>query len=127
VAADQDTVAPAELLLPVAGTLPAVRRQLVVDMVMQQEFVTLQEVRDATGVSISTACRDLDALSAAGRLIRIRGGATRVPTATTQTTDLDTLLSRARSRLAMGDVDATEDVLRQALRACERLRRGLRS
>lgn len=55
--------------------LAARRRQLLSEKVLRSEFVTITECARLFGVSASTITRDLDVLSADGRLSRVRGGA----------------------------------------------------
>ena len=55
--------------------LPAQRRQRIVEFLKQHGAVTLVQLEQALGVSISTLRRDLDALAADGEVDRTHGGA----------------------------------------------------
>jgi DeoR family transcriptional regulator of aga operon len=55
--------------------LPAQRRQHIVDFLRHHGAVTLQQLEQALGVSISTLRRDLDGLAAEGIVDRTHGGA----------------------------------------------------
>jgi DeoR/GlpR family transcriptional regulator of sugar metabolism len=106
--------------------LPAVRHQQILALLAQREFVTLAEVREATGMSAATTHRDLSALAAAGALIRLRGGARRSampPAPSAERRILVACLTRARLAVDYRDLNATERALEQALTICRRLRR----
>lgn len=57
----------------------ASQRRRMLQMLAEYPYVTIHEIRDATGVSMPTIHRDLHALAASGALLRIRGGAARAP------------------------------------------------
>lgn len=61
---------------PAAGSLlPAQRRQRIVEFLRRHGAVTLIQLEQALGVSMSTLRRDLDALAALGEVDRTHGGA----------------------------------------------------
>ena len=68
--------------------LPARRRTLILNHVRLRGAASIQELADATGVSLSTVRRDLDALTEQGYLSRTHGGALieRAPAATFEPT-----------------------------------------
>ncbi|MFI5916009.1 DeoR family transcriptional regulator [Dactylosporangium sp. NPDC051541] len=107
-----------------ASLLPAVRRQRIVELLVQHEFITIDEIRGATGASLATTHRDLDQLAVAGALTRIRGGATRPPTPRGEERLLAACLTRVRQALDRNDLTTVETALHQALDACTRLRRA---
>jgi DeoR family transcriptional regulator of aga operon len=51
------------------------RRERILNVVLSQEFVTVQDLSDRFGVSIVTVRSDLDELAERGQLRRVRGGA----------------------------------------------------
>ncbi len=51
------------------------RREQIVAELVQRDFLSVQEITARFGCSVATARRDLDSLSAAGRIRRTRGGA----------------------------------------------------
>ena len=55
--------------------IPAARRAKVLEMIQRDGAVSIQKLADQIGMSISTARRDVDYLSAAGFLERSHGGA----------------------------------------------------
>jgi DeoR family transcriptional regulator of aga operon len=59
----------------VVSMLPAQRRQRIVEFLRRHGAVTLVQLEQALGVSISTLRRDLDALAAEGEVDRTHGGA----------------------------------------------------
>jgi len=59
----------------VVSLLPAQRRQRIVEFLRRHGAVTLTQLEQALGVSISTLRRDLDALAADGEVDRTHGGA----------------------------------------------------
>lgn len=59
----------------VYGVLTEDRHLRIVSAVRDRGFVTVQQLCEALGVSEATVRRDLDALSKAGKLRRLRGGA----------------------------------------------------
>jgi DeoR family transcriptional regulator of aga operon len=59
-----------------ADLIPAARRARTLDLVRKDGAISIQRLADEIGVSISTARRDLDFLTAAGYLERSHGGAT---------------------------------------------------
>ena len=59
----------------VVSLLPAQRRQRIVEFLRRHGAVTLVQLEQALGVSISTLRRDLDALAAEGEVDRTHGGA----------------------------------------------------
>ncbi len=59
----------------VVPLLPAQRRQHIVDFLRRHGAVTLQQLEQALGVSVSTLRRDLDGLAAEGVIDRTHGGA----------------------------------------------------
>ena len=62
-------------LSSVVSLLPAQRRQRIVEFLRRHGAVTLVQLEQALGVSISTLRRDLDALAAEGEVDRTHGGA----------------------------------------------------
>ncbi|MGI5238480.1 DeoR family transcriptional regulator [Dactylosporangium sp. CA-139066] len=104
--------------------LPALRHQRIIELLAQREYVTLTEVRDATGASLATTRRDLARLATSGAITRIRGGATRPPAPRGETRLLVASVARVRTALARSDLNGVERALYQALDACERLRRA---
>jgi DeoR family transcriptional regulator of aga operon len=68
-----DTTAPAEA--SAAPLLPAQRRQRIVDFLRVHGAVTLGQLEQALGASLSTLRRDLDTLAAEGIVDRTHGGA----------------------------------------------------
>ena len=108
--------------------LPSARHRQILALLAEREFITLIEVQEATGTSVATAHRDLSALSAAGALTRIRGGATRTasPPAAPSGEErvLVACLVRARRAADRRDLIAVEDALEQALTTCRHLRRA---
>ncbi|GAA2345186.1 DeoR family transcriptional regulator [Dactylosporangium salmoneum] len=101
------------------GPLPAVRRRAILDLLAEQEFVTIEEVQAATGTSNSTVHRDLEALAAAGALSRIRGGARK---RSPDNAELRSALDQLLRTLDSGDLHAVERTMRWALSLCERVR-----
>lgn len=59
----------------VVSLLPAQRRQRIVDFLRRHGAVTLAQLEQALGVSLSTLRRDLDGLAAEGVIDRTHGGA----------------------------------------------------
>jgi DeoR/GlpR family transcriptional regulator of sugar metabolism len=57
------------------------RRDLIVQLLLDQDSVTVKELTERFQVSTMTAHRDLDALAERGVLRKVRGGATAQPTA----------------------------------------------
>jgi DeoR family transcriptional regulator of aga operon len=55
--------------------IPAQRRSMILDLIRQQNSVSVHELARNVGVSLSTARRDLDELSRAGFIERSHGGA----------------------------------------------------
>jgi DeoR family fructose operon transcriptional repressor len=55
--------------------LPEARRERVVEVVGEHRMIAFAELAQAVGVSVDTVRRDVDALSAEGRVQRTRGGA----------------------------------------------------
>jgi DeoR/GlpR family transcriptional regulator of sugar metabolism len=104
--------------------LPSVRHQRIIELLAQHEFVTVTDIRRATGASHATTQRDLASLARSGALTRIHGGATRPPTPRAETRLLAACLARGRHALDRHDLSGVEHALHQALAACERLRRG---
>jgi DNA-binding IclR family transcriptional regulator len=104
--------------------LPPVRHQRIIELVAEREFVTITEIRAATGASLATVQRDLASLARAGALTRIHGGATRPPTPRGETRLLAACLARGRHALDLHDLNGLEHALHQALAACDRLRRA---
>ncbi|GAB3842047.1 hypothetical protein GCM10027610_052200 [Dactylosporangium cerinum] len=103
--------------------LPSVRHQRILELLAQREFVTITDIREATGASLATTQRDLTSLARSGALTRLHGGATRPPAPRGETRLLAACLARGRHALDRHDLTAVEDALHQALAACERLRR----
>jgi DeoR/GlpR family transcriptional regulator of sugar metabolism len=103
--------------------LPSVRHQRIVELLAEREFVTITDVREATGASLATTQRDLASLARAGALTRIHGGATRAPAPRGETRLLAACLARGRHALDRHDLNGVEHALYQALAACDRLRR----
>ncbi|MER7276169.1 DeoR family transcriptional regulator [Dactylosporangium sp. NPDC000244] len=101
------------------GRLPAVRRRAILDLLAEQEFVTIEQVQAATGTSSSTVQRDLGALAAAGALSRIRGGARR---RSPDIAALRSALNQLRRTLDSGDLHTVERTMRWALSLCEGVR-----
>jgi DeoR/GlpR family transcriptional regulator of sugar metabolism len=105
--------------------LAAVRHQRIIQLLAEREYVTIADVRGATGASLATAQRDLARLATTGALARVRGGATRVPVARRgEARLLAACLTRVRTALERQDLGTVEHALQQALDACARLRRG---
>ncbi|WP_433062995.1 DeoR family transcriptional regulator [Dactylosporangium sp. CS-033363] len=104
--------------------LPSVRRQRIVDLLAAREYVTIEEIRAATGASAATTQRDLAELALAGAVTRIRGGATRPPSPRGEERLLAACLTRVRQALDRKDLTTVEVALQQALDACGRLRRA---
>ncbi|MET7423485.1 DeoR family transcriptional regulator [Dactylosporangium sp. NPDC005555] len=103
--------------------LPAVRYQRIIELLARCEYVTITDVRNATGASPATTQRDLARLATTGALARVRGGATRAPAPRGEARLLAACLTRIRHALDRHDIDTVEDALHQALDACARLRR----
>ncbi|RLV49743.1 DeoR/GlpR transcriptional regulator [Nocardioides mangrovicus] len=59
------------------------RRQLILERLQEQEFVSVNDLADEFGVTGMSLRRDLTALAARGLLTRVRGGATRARTSST--------------------------------------------
>ncbi|MFR6533910.1 MAG: DeoR family transcriptional regulator, partial [Staphylococcus simulans] len=57
------------------------RFELIIQLLKEKEFLTLQEIIDLTGCSASTIRRDLSKLQKMGKLQRVHGGATLKTTA----------------------------------------------
>ncbi|MFF5228829.1 DeoR family transcriptional regulator [Dactylosporangium sp. NPDC000521] len=104
--------------------LPAVRHQRIIELLAQSEYVTIADVRNATGASLATTQRDLARLATTGALARIRGGATRPQAPRGEARLLAACLTRVRHALDRHDLTTAEHALHQALDACARLRRG---
>ncbi|WP_433605913.1 DeoR family transcriptional regulator [Dactylosporangium sp. CA-139114] len=107
-----------------AQMLPSLRRQRILDLLARREYVTVEEIRDATGASTATIHRDLTRLAVNGALVRIRGGATRPPAPRGEERLLAACLTRVRLALDRKDLTTVETALQQALDACTRLRRA---
>ncbi|GAA3289407.1 MULTISPECIES: DeoR family transcriptional regulator [Dactylosporangium] len=107
-----------------ASLLPAQRRQRIVELLGRREYITIDEIRAATGASMATTHRDLDHLATMGALTRIRGGATRPPSPRGEARLLAACLTRVRQALDRNDLTTVESALHQALDACTRLRRA---
>lgn len=60
---------------PPASLMPAQRRQRIVEFLRQHGAVTLVQLEQALGASVSTLRRDLDALAETGEVERTHGGA----------------------------------------------------
>ena len=103
--------------------LPSVRRQLILSMLEQRQFLTHHEIRAVTGCSLGTVRRDVILLEKAGTVVRVRGGITRPASLAPQWTELTRLLNRALASARLGDVDTAERMLRLALDSCARQRR----
>jgi DNA-binding IclR family transcriptional regulator len=104
--------------------LPSVRHQRIIDLLAEREYVTITDIRDATGASLATTQRDLATLARSGALVRLHGGATRPPAPRGETRLLAACLARGRHALDVYDLNGVEHALYQALAACERLRRA---
>ncbi|MGI5184859.1 DeoR family transcriptional regulator [Dactylosporangium sp. CA-152071] len=104
--------------------LPAVRHQRIIELLAQTEYVTIADVRNATGASLATTQRDLARLAMTGALARVRGGATRPQPPGGEARLLAACLTRVRHALDRHDLTTAENALHQALDACARLRRG---
>jgi DeoR/GlpR family transcriptional regulator of sugar metabolism len=98
-------------------SLAALRHQRILALLAAKDYVTVAEVRAATGVSMATTHRDLAALAAVGLLTRIHGGAARRHAFDRPPRQLVTCLSRACDALDRDDLTAVEEALRQALAA----------
>jgi DeoR/GlpR family transcriptional regulator of sugar metabolism len=107
-----------------SAPLPSVRHQRIIELLAEREFVTITDIRDATGASLATTQRDLAALARSGALTRIYGGATRPPAPLGETRLLAVYLARGRHALDQHDIVGVEHALHQALAACDRLRRA---
>ena len=103
--------------------LPAVRYQRIIDLLAEREYVTIADVRDATGASLATTQRDLARLAHNGALSRIRGGATRAQAPRGEARLVAACLTRVRHALDRHDLATAEHALHQALEAVTRLRR----
>lgn len=104
--------------------LPSVRHQRIIELLAQREFVTITDIRQATGASLATTQRDLATLARSGALTRLHGGATRPPAPHGETRLLAAYLARGRHALDRHDLNGVELALQQALEACHRLRRA---
>jgi predicted transcriptional regulator of viral defense system len=104
--------------------LPSVRHQRIIELLAQHEFLTITDIREATGASLATIQRDLVSLASAGALTRIHGGATRPPAPRGETRLLAACLAQGRYALDRHDLSGVEHALHQALAACDRLRRA---
>ena len=104
--------------------LPSMRHQRIIELLARHEFVTITDIRRATGASLATTQRDLASLARTGALTRLHGGATRPPTSHGETRLLAACLARGRNALERQDLKGVEHALHQALAACERLRRA---
>jgi DeoR family transcriptional regulator of aga operon len=104
--------------------LAAVRRRRITELVAEREFVTIDDIRAATGASLATTHRDLARLTMSGAVTRIRGGAARPPSPPGEARLLAASLTRVRQALDRHDLNAAESALHQALDACTRLRRA---
>ena len=84
--------------------LPARRRALILNHVRLTGAASIQELADATGVSISTVRRDLEALAAQGYLARTHGGALigQAPAATFEPADGVAARSAQAQKTAIG-------------------------
>jgi DeoR/GlpR family transcriptional regulator of sugar metabolism len=107
-----------------ASLLPAQRRQRIIELLTHHEYVTIDDIRSATGASMATTHRDLEHLAMTGAVTRIRGGATRPPTPRGEARFLAACLTRVRQALDRNDLTTVETALHQALDACTRLRRA---
>jgi predicted transcriptional regulator len=105
------------------GALAAERRQAILDIVAQRQYVTLAELREATGASASTVHRDLANLARTGAVQRIRGGVTRAAEPSAEVVELHHRLARLPRVLETGDLATVHRLLTQALQTLERLRR----
>ena len=103
--------------------LPSVRRQFIMSMLEQRQFLSHQEIRAVNGCSLGTVRRDVILLEKAGAVVRVRGGITRPASLAPQWTELTRLLNRALASARLGDVDTAERMLRLALDSCARQRR----
>lgn len=56
--------------------IPAQRRNLILELIRQRGVISVNELSDATGVSLPTIRRDLDWLAKTGVVLRSHGGAT---------------------------------------------------
>lgn len=110
-----------------ASLLPPVRHQRIIELLAEREFVTITDIREATGASLATTQRDLAALARSGALTRLHGGATRPPPPRGETRLLAACLARGRHALDRHDIGGLEHALHQALAACDRLRRATSS
>ncbi|GAA4255782.1 DeoR family transcriptional regulator [Dactylosporangium darangshiense] len=109
-------------LPPDERVLAANRHRQILQLLAEHEYVTIGQIRDATGASNSTVSRDLSFLAGAGAIHRIRGGATR-PAGTRDALDeLRAHLAGLSRPLRHGDLDAVQAILRQALAVCDRVR-----
>ena len=66
---------PASQPLAASSLMPAQRRQRIVEFLRRHGAVTLVQLEQALGASVSTLRRDLDALAAQGEVDRTHGGA----------------------------------------------------
>jgi DNA-binding transcriptional ArsR family regulator len=108
---------------PPEQLLAANRQHRILRLLAEQDYITIGEVRRATGSSMATVNRDLAALARAGALLRIRGGATRtIPDTNVHADNLCEEFKRLRHVLDGGDVAQIEAALQQAMRACKRAR-----
>jgi len=84
--------------------LPARRRALILNHVRLTGAASIQELAEATGVSISTVRRDLEALAAQGYLARTHGGALigQAPAATFEPADGVAARSAQPQKTAIG-------------------------
>src|SRR5580692_6127237 len=56
---------------------PQVRRQRILDRILEQDFVTVDDLAEQFGLTKTSLRRDLNALAENGQIVRVRGGATR--------------------------------------------------
>ncbi|WP_327001737.1 DeoR family transcriptional regulator [Dactylosporangium sp. NBC_01737] len=104
--------------------LPSVRHQRIIDLLAEREYVTITDIREATGASLATTQRDLANLARSGAITRLHGGATRAPAPRGETRLLAACLAQGRHALDRHDLRGVEHALHQALAACDRLRRA---
>jgi DNA-binding transcriptional ArsR family regulator len=102
--------------------LPAARRRRILDLLVEHEYVTVNQIQAVLGVSPSTVHRDLVHLERSGVIRRLHGGATRPEhPPINDLADLRLRLLHAAGRLQSADIHATCALLRQTLAACERM------
>jgi DeoR/GlpR family transcriptional regulator of sugar metabolism len=97
------------------------RRQTIVDLVTERQYVSIGEVQAATGVSLTTVHRDLEHLATTGHVVRIRGGATVLVPLAEEIHQLYQQLTRAGWRLQAGQLEPARQILAGAMSTCEHL------